>query len=46
MATNKDPAYRDKFKALQTAIAEGIESGTTKDFDIESFKKRMLKTAE
>lgn len=39
----KDQADRDKLKALQDAITQGLESGKATAFDIEEFKQRMLK---
>lgn len=38
----KDQADRDKLQALQAAITDGFESGAAQDFDLETFKQRML----
>jgi antitoxin ParD1/3/4 len=42
----KDQQQQQKILALQQAITKGLESGTAKDFDIESFKQRMLKNLD
>jgi len=40
----KDQERHHKIKAMQEAIAIGLESGEAKNFDVESFKTRMLMT--
>ena len=40
----KDQQRNQKIEALQKAITEGLKSGSPKEFDIESFKKRMLES--
>ena len=41
----KDHADRDKLKALQAAITEGLKSGDPKNFDVEAFKQSMMGTS-
>ena len=40
----KDQAQQQKIKAMQEAITKGLESGEAQDFDVESFKQRMIKS--
>ena len=42
----KDQAKQAKFEAMQAAITEGLESGEPKEFDVDAFKQRMLKSLE
>ena len=37
----KDPLQVEKLKTMQEAITKGLESGETKVFDKDAFKKRM-----
>ena len=39
----KDQARHQKIQAMQEAISKGLESGVAQDFDVDSFKQRMLK---
>jgi len=38
----KDQVRHQKIQAMQEAISKGLESGEAKNFDVESFKKRMI----
>ena len=38
----KDQEQNAKFQAMQAAITKGLESGEPQEFDVESFKQRML----
>ena len=38
----KDQQQEEKLLAFQKAITEGLESGEPKEFDMDSFKKRMM----
>jgi antitoxin ParD1/3/4 len=40
----KDQAQHQKIEAMQEAITKGLESGDPQDFDVESFKQRMIKS--
>jgi antitoxin ParD1/3/4 len=40
----RDQEDRDKLRRLQQAITEGLNSGEPKDFDVEVFKRAMLKS--
>jgi len=40
----KDQVQYQKIQAMQEAITKGLESGEPGDFDVESFKQRMLKS--
>ena len=40
----RDQEDRDKLRRLQQAITEGLNSGEAKDFDVEVFKRAMLKS--
>lgn len=42
----KDQARHQKIQAMQEAISKGLESGVAQDFDVDSFKQRMLKTLD
>ena len=42
----QDQARQAKVDAMQAAITEGLASGQPKDFDIEAFKQKMLKTLD
>ena len=42
----KDQVRQQKIEAMQKAITKGLESGVAKDFDMESFKQRMLKNLD
>ena len=42
----KDQQRNQKIVALQKAITEGLKSGAPKEFDAESFKKRMLESVD
>ncbi|NKB75786.1 MAG: type II toxin-antitoxin system ParD family antitoxin [Gammaproteobacteria bacterium] len=39
----KDQQRAEKLESLQQAITQGLQSGDPKEFDIDQFKKRMLK---
>jgi len=38
----KDQNRHQKVEAMQEAITKGLESGEAQNFDIESFKRRMI----
>ena len=38
----KDQERHQKIQAMQEAITKGLESGEAKNFDVESFKSRMM----
>jgi len=38
----RDQTRQEKVEAMQNAINIGLESGIPQDFDLESFKKRMI----
>ncbi|MFT5176776.1 MAG: antitoxin ParD1/3/4 [Gammaproteobacteria bacterium] len=40
----RDQEDRDKLRRLQQVITEGLNSGEAKDFDVEVFKRAMLKS--
>jgi len=42
----RDQVQQQKLKAMQEAITKGLESGQPQDFNVESFKKRMLKNID
>ena len=42
----KDQERREKVQALQDAITKGLESGVPKEFDVETFKRRMLESLD
>ncbi len=42
----KDQARHQKVQAMQEAITKGLESGVAQDFDVETFKQRMLKSLD
>ena len=42
----KDQTRQEKIEAMQNAINTGLESGIPQDFDLESFKNRMIKSLD
>ena len=40
----KDQQCNQKIEALQQAITDGLKSGAPKEFDMDSFKKKMLES--
>ncbi len=42
----KDQARHQQIQAMQEAITKGLESGVAQDFDVETFKQRMLKSLD
>jgi antitoxin ParD1/3/4 len=40
----KDQVQHQKIQAMQEAITKGLESGDPQDFDVESFKQRVIQS--